>query len=65
MSAVFLTNPALADRLAIAGRELAWGSRVDVETMDRLIRRVASRARDTLFTNAMLASVNDDDEGDP
>lgn len=64
MTIAFLTTPALADRMAIAGRELAWASKLDCETMDGLMRKVANRARDSLFTNMMLAAGNDDyDDG--
>jgi len=64
MSAVFLTTPALADRMAAAGRELAWRSAIDVATMDGLIRKVARHARDSLIVAAIFAAGNDD-EGDP
>ena len=60
MTAVFLTTPALADRMAEAGRLLAWGSKLDVETMDGLIRKVARRASDALITSTIFATANDD-----
>ena len=62
MTAVFLTTPHLADRMAEAARQLAWVSRIDVTIMDGLIRKVARGASDALVTRAILASVNDDEE---